>query len=131
MSSKELDFTERRDDPTTEEFVSEGVSISVRRQHCVDAMRPDEAGIYEFRYEYDLFEFCLGDAKLHGRAYTDEPNDAHFLAVEVRGNRDLLTPTDLASPLARAAIGYLRHVGRTNLSWLDSGNTTRGYSAIP
>lgn len=127
----ELPSVERRDDPITEEFTSEGRSISVRRQHCVDAMGPDAAGMYFFYYEYDDFEFCLGEAKLIGRGYTDEPDAASFSGLEVAGNEVPLTPADLTSPLAQASIRYLRSIGRSNLSWLDSENTNDGYSSIP
>ena len=131
MSSEQLPITERRDDPTTEEFSSEGILIRVRRQHCVDAMGPDESGMYEFHYDYDLFEFSLGGTTLHGRAYSDEPDEAHFLTVEVAGNRDLLTSADLQSPLAQAAIRYFHRAGRTSLTWHDSENSVNGYSPIP
>jgi hypothetical protein len=94
-------------------------------------MGPDASGFYEYYYEYDLFEFQLGELKLHGRAYADEPAEAHLLALEVNENRAFLTAADLLGTLCRAAGQYFRDAGKTDLHWLDPENKNRGYSPIP
>lgn len=131
MSTDDPPFVSQRDEPTTEVLFFEGLSVSISRQHCIDAMGPDEDGFCEFHYDYERFEFFLDRTTLHGRAYADEPTKAHLLGLEVDGSRALLTTADLQSTLARGAVHYFRSLGRTDLSWLDKSNEIRGYSPIP
>jgi hypothetical protein len=119
-----------RDEPTMEEILFEGQLVRVWRQHCIDA-DTKENGKYAYYYEYDWFEFSLGPTKLCGRAYTDLPEEASLLRIEVDGARCFLTPTVLRSVLARAAVDYFRRAGKTELSWLDPWNDVDGYSTIP
>jgi len=94
-------------------------------------MGPDSNGLYEFYYEYDLYEFTQGSETLHARSYASEPEEAHLLGIEVGGQGRLLTATDLGKPLPRAALQYLREAGKSSLTWLDPNNRVNGYSRVP
>ena len=131
MPSTELPNASRRDPPVLETLGFEGETIQVFRQHCVDALGPAEHGVYEFHYEFDLIELSLGATKVRVRAYTDEPDTAHLLGLESEGRRKPLTAIELLGFLPRAAIHYLRSLGRTSILWLDPHDSDRGYSPIP
>jgi len=117
--------------PVIEEFPYDEQTISVSSKHCVDKMGPDQDGYYDFYYDYQLFEFSLGTTTLRGRTYEDDPEEAHFLGIEVDGQRRLLSITDFEKPLLRAAIRYFHNSGRTQLNWLDPSNELDGYSPVP
>jgi hypothetical protein len=124
----ELPLVSQPDGPVRELLFFEGISIGVSRKHCMDAMGPNEKGMYEFYYDLEQFEFFLEGRTLLGRAYKDEPGAAHLLAVKAAGRRKPLKVEDLHSTLARAAIHHFRSLGKTNLTWLDP---SKGYSPIP
>lgn len=97
--------------------------------HQIDASAPDSAGLYEYYYEYDIYRFTEGAVCFVARSYTDEPDEAHFLRVELDGERRVITDTDLARPLFLAARAYLLGAGKVRLRWLSGrGN---GYESIP
>ena len=100
--------------------------MQVERTHHIDSSERDAEGFYEWYYEYDLFRFAEGDVALVARSYVDSPDEAHFLRVERAGAPLQLSAADLTSPLAIAAIGYLRDCGIKKLKWLSSS----GYAPI-
>jgi hypothetical protein len=118
-------------EPIVETFAHTAGEVHVSRKHCIDKMGPDANGLYEFYYEYDLYEFSQGSETLHARSYTSEPEEAHVLGIESGGQRGLLAESDLAKALVRAALEYLRTTGKTKLTWLDPSNEVNGYSPIP
>ena len=103
--------------------------MQVERTHHIDASEPDDAGMHEYHYEYDIYRFVDETACFVARSYTDQPTEAHFLGVQVDGRDRLLTDADLAHPLCLAAQDYLRGEGKIELNWLSGrGN---GYEAVP
>ena len=129
--STDLPFAQLREDPIVEEYTFEGHRVLVSRQHCIDSMGPYENGLYEFYYDFELIEFALGSIRLKARSYAGDPAEAHLLGMDVDGERKLLSASDLASVVPRAAVQYLRSRGKTELSWLDPTNEEVGYSPIP
>ena len=45
--------------------------MDVQITHHVDASEPDAQGMYDYRYEYDLYTFREGGLALVARSYTD------------------------------------------------------------
>jgi hypothetical protein len=127
----EFPISSERGDSLIETFPYEGREVRVSRTRCVDKRGPYPNGLYEFYYEYDLYEFMEGPETLHARSYTTEPEEAHLLAIEIDGQRQLLSRADLGRPLVKAALEYFRHAGKTRLDWLDSANEENGYSSAP
>lgn len=103
--------------------------MHVERTHHVDASEPDEAGMYEYHYEYDVYRFSNGAICFTARSYVDDPNEAHFLGVMVRGQSRMMVDSDLAQPLFLSALVYLDAHGKTDVRWLSGrGN---GYESVP
>jgi hypothetical protein len=62
--------------------------MEVRVQHLIDKSEPDANGMYEFYYEYDLFEFAFGQRTIRARRYVEDPSDSiHILGVSDEANR--------------------------------------------
>jgi hypothetical protein len=93
--------------------------VKVEVSHHVDASEPDAQGFYDYHYEYDIFTFSEGNVSFLARTYTDQPNEASFMARHVADRRHLLTERDLQNPLLLEAQDYLRAAGKTDLNWLD------------
>ena len=93
--------------------------MKVEVSHHIDASEPDAQGFHDYHYEYDIFTFSDGDVSFLARAYTDQPNEASFMARHVADRRHLLTERDLQNPLLLEAQDYLRAAGKTDLNWLD------------
>lgn len=99
----------------------------VETTHHVDASEPDANGMYEYRYEYDVFSFSDGRVALVARSYNNEA-EAHFLRIEVDGAPRLLTRADLKLPLFANAAEDLRSLGKEQINWLSGrGN---GYEPV-
>ena len=103
--------------------------MHVECTHHVDASEPDEAGMYSYYYEYDLYRFTDESACVVARSYTDEADEAHFLRIEVGGQRRPIVGSDFAHPLFPAAQAYLRSIGKVSLRWL--GSKGQGFEAVP
>ncbi|RYG58294.1 MAG: hypothetical protein EON56_00110 [Alphaproteobacteria bacterium] len=102
--------------------------MQVERTHHIDTSVPDGAGLHEYHYEYDLFHFSDGVLRFTVRSYVDQPSEAHFLRIEVRGKSRLMADPDLAQPLFLSASNYLQAQGKRDLRWLISrGN---GYETV-
>ena len=100
--------------------------MRVETSHHVDASELREDGSYDWHYEYDLWVFTDGAVSLVARGYSDAPSSAHFLRLEINGERRPLSIEDVSSTLATEAADHLRGIGRTALSWLS-----RGYEPLP
>lgn len=85
----------------------------------IDASEPDESGMYEYYYEYDMFHFRDGQICLVVRAYTDDQHEAHFLRIEENGVARRLVDADLNLSLFQKALAHLHTAGKSNLSWLS------------
>jgi hypothetical protein len=104
-----------------------GREMNVETTHHVDASEPDANGMYEYRYEYDLFSFSDGRLTLVARSYTNEA-EAHFLRIEADGQSRLLTRANLKLPLFASAVEHLRGLGKKDINWLSGrGN---GYEPV-
>ena len=95
----------------------------------IDASEPDADGLYAYYYEYDVYRFSEDTLAFVARSYTDDPEEAHFLRMEVDGRpRSILTP-DLSHPLFLEAQMYLRATGKIRLRWLSGRGD--GYEPLP
>ncbi|MEB1258620.1 hypothetical protein VDQ16_00565 [Xanthomonas campestris pv. campestris] len=103
--------------------------MQVSRVRHTDCSAPDESGEYAYDYEYDIYHFVDGAIGLIARSYTDTPEEAHFLNIEVDGTLRLLTQADLAQPLFALAQDYLRQEGKRELRWLSGRGD--GYEPLP
>ena len=104
------------------------VKMNVETTHHVDASEPDENGMYEYRYEYDVFSFSDGRVALVARSYNDEKEEAHFLSIEMDGDSRLIARADLKLPLFASAVEHLRSTGKRRINWLSGrGN---GYEPV-
>lgn len=53
--------------------------------HHIDASEPDEDGMHEYYYEYDMYRFTDGALCLVARSYSDEPDEAQLSASRWTG----------------------------------------------
>jgi hypothetical protein len=100
--------------------------MKVETSHHIDASEPDEHGMHDWHYEYDMFLFTDDNLRLAARSYSDTPHEAHFIGLE-RKHKQLNIADEFGQPLMLFAIAYLRSVGKTELNFL----AVNGYEAIP
>jgi hypothetical protein len=101
--------------------------MHIEKSHHVDASEPDADGLYEWRYEYDLFHFSQAPLTLIARSYTSTPGTVHFLRLEWEDLRRGLKREDFSRPIVHDAVKYLRANGFHHIEWL----TDAGYEAVP
>jgi hypothetical protein len=92
--------------------------MNVDKSHHIDKSEPDANGLYEYYYDYHLYEFTEGDFTLIARRYTNE-SEAHFLGLERAGEKAFLSKSILNEPLLHQAIEYLKKEGTNAFSYLD------------
>jgi hypothetical protein len=102
--------------------------MQIECSHHIDASDPDDQGMYEYYYEYDLYRFSEGDNCLVARSYYDEPEEAHFLRMEIDGQARLLADSDLKTQLFNDSTKYLRELGKKRLMWLSGQHN--GYQPV-
>ncbi|MSS75767.1 MAG: hypothetical protein EXR90_02455 [Methyloglobulus sp.] len=56
--------------------------MHIEKTHHVDASEPDADGLYEWRYEYDLYSFSDVSIFVVARTYVSEPDAVYFLHIE-------------------------------------------------
>jgi len=100
--------------------------MNVDKSHHIDKSEPDANGMYEYYYDYYLYEFTQGALKLTARRYANE-SDAHFLGFENAGEKVFLSKRRLNEPLLLQAIDYLQSEGTRAFSYLDE---SEGYVEI-
>jgi hypothetical protein len=103
--------------------------MQIERTHQIDSSEPDESGMYDYYYEYDIYRFTEDSVSFIARSYTDEPDEAHFLKVETNGVHRLLNHADLKHPLLLSALSHLRNEGKMNVRWLNGKEN--GYESLP
>src|SRR4051794_7209840 len=102
--------------------------MKVKITHHVDANEPDAEGESEYHYEYDLYVFSEDGVAVVARSYIDEPDEAHFLRIEIDGKPQLMKRADLRRPLVVSAARHLSNTGKKRLTWLSGkGN---GYEPV-
>ncbi|MFT4065614.1 hypothetical protein [Paraburkholderia sp.] len=102
--------------------------MEVTATHHIDSSEPDENGMYDYYYEYDIYEFTDGNISYIARSYIDEPLDAHFLKMKADGEHEwrIMGDRDRDTPLFTDAVTYLRGKGKINIQCLFEG----GYKDI-
>ncbi|NIF78143.1 hypothetical protein F3J20_12205 [Paraburkholderia sp. Cy-641] len=96
----------------------------------IDSSDSDENEMYDYYYEYDIYEFIDENVHYIARAYVDEPFNAHFLKMKSEGEDlwRIIEEQDMNNPLFRNAVAFLKEKGKTNIQYLSSG--PRGYLDI-
>jgi hypothetical protein len=104
--------------------------MQIERIHHIDSSEPDESGMYEYYYEYDIYRFTDGPICFFATSYTDTPDQAEFRSAETNGSRRFLKRSDLKHPLFLSAVSHLRSEGKAHILWLSrrKGNS---YEALP
>jgi hypothetical protein len=93
--------------------------MHVERVHHIDCSEPDEAGMHEYYYEYDMYYFTDGPLSLSVRCYTDEPDEGSFVGIGVDGETRALELADLSRPIFLAAMSHLKTEGKVLFSWFS------------
>lgn len=91
--------------------------MDIRKSHHVENGEPDEQGLFDYYYEYDIYEFRENGVCYVARSYTDEPQEAHFLRKESEGSAAHLTEDDLENPLFRRAAQELKKEGKKEVRY--------------
>lgn len=89
--------------------------------HHIDKSELDEDGMYDYYYEYDIYEFCENDLSYIARSYIDEPLEVHFLKKKSKNDSDwqILEKTDLKNSLFKNAVAYFRKNGKEQIRVLS------------
>jgi hypothetical protein len=101
--------------------------MHVEKSHHVDTSEPDTNGLYEWRYEYDLYSFSDASISMIARTYESEPDAVYFLHIEQGSLRRGITPKEFSLPVFREAVAYLRDAGFRRIEWLG----VSGYDRVP
>jgi hypothetical protein len=91
--------------------------MKINKTHHIGKSEPDENGMYDFYYDYQIYEFSEGKIMLVARSYKGD-NEAHFLRKEIDGEKAFINQTDLESPLLSSAVEYLKNEGIETVSYL-------------
>lgn len=101
--------------------------MHVEKTHHVDASEPNADGLYEWRYEYDLYSFSHASISMVARTYVSELDAVYFLRIEQGTLRRGITPKEFSLPVFREAVAYLRDAGFRRVEWLGES----GYEPVP
>ncbi|WP_439892075.1 hypothetical protein ACS7SF_05675 [Ralstonia sp. 25C] len=105
--------------------------MNVEKEHFIDCSDPDADGMYDYYYEYDVYEFQDGGMSYVVRCYTDEPLQASFMGVRPTGKEGdewgFLQLSDMQTDLFRQVVSYLTDAGKRDITFLSE----EGYQAIP
>lgn len=93
--------------------------MHVERVHHIECSEPDNAGMHEYYYEYDMYYFTDGPLSLSVRCYTDEPDEGSFMGIEVDGEARALEVADLKRPMLLEAMSHLRTEGKVTFTWFS------------
>ncbi len=85
--------------------------MEVYKTHEVECSEKNESDLYDWYYEYDLYEFSFGNIKLHARSYSDNPNEVSFFAYEKNGERSLYNNHLIEQSEFIEALRYLKELG--------------------
>ena len=102
--------------------------IAINISHHVDASAPNAQGMYDWYYEYDVFEFTNKQhtSALTVRSYSNTPFEASFIDLNSR-QPECIVLDDTLKPLFLFAIQYLKKSGKTKINYLSA----HGYALLP
>lgn len=100
--------------------------MKVERIRHLDCSEPDKSGMYEYYYEYDVYWFTDGALSLSVRSYTDEPDEADLMGIDLDGETREVELADLSHPFFLAAHAYLLTEGKIKFNRL----THKGYESL-
>jgi len=100
--------------------------MQVERIRHLDCSEPDKAGMHEYYYEYDVYWFTEEAMSLSVRSYTDEPDEADLMGINLDGETREIEVSDLSHPFLLAVHAYLLTEGKVKFNRL----TDKGYEAI-
>lgn len=92
----------------------------------IEKSEPDENGVHDYCYEYDIYEFSENGLSYIARSYTDNPLEAHILKkkndsrwrIFGKAKYKILGKADFQNPLFIEAVAYLRKQGKQQISIL-------------
>ncbi len=102
--------------------------MQVTVTHHIDSSEPDESGMYDYYYEYDIFDFHEDGIRYAARSYTDDPLEVHFTSIKRadKSEWELLSKSDMSTSIFERAVSYLKENGKINIRFLGEG----GYQDI-
>lgn len=103
--------------------------MKIKKNRIVDKSERDANGMYEYYYEYDIYEFVFDEYTLTARNYFDEPDEAHFLSKSIGNRRGFVEKVDLLDENILQAISHLKKEGKKVIKYL-SHEGSGGYKTI-
>jgi len=103
-------------------------TMKVSCKHQIDASERDENGLYDWYYEYDLYEFQIGPIEVIACSYIDEPNEVSILSIIEDGAKLFpIKPSDIGKPELIQVLAYLKNTKHMKIfKYLGS----KGYSSV-
>ena len=101
--------------------------MQVKRIRHIDCSEPNKDGMYDYYYEYDVYYFTEGVMSLSVRSYTDEPEEADFMGIELDGETREIEIADMAHPFFLSAYDYLLAEGKLRFNRF----TNNRYDPLP
>lgn len=100
--------------------------MEITSTHHIDESEPDENGMRDYCYEYDIYEFSENGLSYIARSYTGDPLEAHILKkkdnsrwrIFGKAKYKILAKADFKQPLFIEAVAYLRKQGKQRISVL-------------
>lgn len=92
--------------------------MEIVKTHHIDASEPDENGLHDYYYEYDIYAFSEDGVSYVARRYTDEPEIAHFLKMRTGQDWRLLEASDFNTAMFAEATACLRQEGAKQIQVL-------------
>lgn len=87
--------------------------------HHIDCSAPDKNGMYDYYYEFDVYQFIDGVVAVTVRSYDEDPEEANFMSITIDGECRLLEQADFSNPVVLAAKAYLETSGKQDLKWFS------------
>ncbi|WP_061539484.1 hypothetical protein [Collimonas fungivorans] len=101
--------------------------MEITSTHHIDKSELDENGMYDYYYEYDIYEFSENGLSYIARSYSDAPLDAHILKkkndkrwrIFGKAKYKILGQADFKNALFIKAVAHLRTQGKERISVLS------------
>jgi len=101
--------------------------VEVIKKHEIDAGEKDEAGFYDYFYEFDDYSFVFDGVTFFARSYSDTPEEVSFRAVIVNEKMEILETHHIKSENFIESVEYLKSEGKNNIRFL-TGNGYENFS---